>query len=98
MLRICNLSYVETRVGLVAVTAKQLAVMHVQKALGGVLAADGAVLGAVSYTHLDVYKRQRRSNGSGGGKHAFTYARTWEDEPEEDEANLFTAELTQLHN
>lgn len=50
------------------------------------------------FLELDGIVYTRRSNGSGGGKHAFTYARTWEDEPEEDEANLFTAELTQLHN
>lgn len=47
------------------------------------------------FLEMDGIVYTRRSNGSGGGKHVFTYARPQE-EPEE--ASLFTAELTQMHN
>lgn len=48
------------------------------------------------FLEMDGIVYTRRSNGSGGGKHVFTYARPQEEEPEE--ASLFTAELTQMHN
>ena len=47
------------------------------------------------FLEMDGIIYTRRSNGSGGGKHVFAYARPQE-EPEE--ASLFTAELTQMHN
>lgn len=48
------------------------------------------------FLEMDGIVYTRRSNGSGGGKHVFAYARPQEEEPEE--TSLFTAELTQMHN
>ena len=41
------------------------------------------------FLEVDGIVYTRRSNGSGGGKHAFSRARPWKDEPGEDEANPF---------
>lgn len=45
------------------------------------------------FLEMDGIVYTRRSNGSGGGKHVFAYARPQEEEPEE--TSLFAAELTQ---